>query len=230
MSTGSEAKSDSRHERWFAALWPTVRSSIPPPPARVVDIGCGPDGGFVPMLRAAGYDAIGIDPTAPDEPPYQRVEFERADLSQRFDAAVASTSLHHVLDPADVIDRLLAALTAAGAVVVIEWAWEKFDEATAGWAFERLGDGENWLSRRREGWLASGKRWPDYLREWTTEHGLHRSDAIVRLLDERLQRRKLSEGPYLFPALAGGTEADERAAIDAGEIRATRLDYIATVS
>lgn len=201
---------------------------MPSPPARVVDIGCGPHGGFVPMLRADGFDAIGIDPVAPDESRYQRVEFESADLPGRFDAAVASTSLHHVADPADVIDRVVGALTTGGVFVVIEWAWEKFDDATAEWAFERMGDDENWLQRRHENWLASGKRWSDYLGEWTAEHGLHRSDSIVRVLDERLQRRSLSERPYLFPALAHTTEADEQAAIDAGEIAATRIDYVAT--
>jgi len=143
---------------------------------------------------------------------------------------VASTSLHHVLDPAEVVDRLVAALTTTGIVVVIEWAWERFDEATAEWAFARLGEDENWLNRRRDGWLASGMRWPDYLREWAAEHGLHPSDSIVRILDERLQRRQLRERPYLFHALVDTAETDEQAAIDAGEIRATRLDYVATVS
>jgi len=28
----------------------------------MVEVGCGPLGGFVPMLRADGYDAVGIDP------------------------------------------------------------------------------------------------------------------------------------------------------------------------
>lgn len=220
----------SPRDRLFAALWPVVRSNVPPPPARIVDIGCGPHGGFVPMLRDAGFDAIGIDPAAPDAPHYQRVEFERAGLPEPFDAAVASTSLHHVRDPAEVIDTLVASLTTSGVVVVIEWAWERFDDATAEWAFARLGDEENWLQRRRDGWLSSGKRWPDYLREWTAEHGLHRSDSIVRLLDERLQRRSLSEEPYLFHALAGTSGADEQTAIDSGQISATRIDYIAHVS
>ncbi len=62
------------------------------------------------MLRAAGYDAEGIDPNAPEEPHYQSVEFEEAELPQKPDAFVASTSLHHVLDPAIVIDRMTSAL------------------------------------------------------------------------------------------------------------------------
>jgi len=29
-------------ERWLAALWPSVRAPLPAPPARVLQIGCGP--------------------------------------------------------------------------------------------------------------------------------------------------------------------------------------------
>jgi hypothetical protein len=99
-------------EPWLATLWPLIRARLPPPPARAVDIGCGPLGGFVPMLRAEGYDAIGIDPQAPEQPHYRRIEFERAELPPQVDAVVASTSLHHVADPAvrakpplDLVDR-----------------------------------------------------------------------------------------------------------------------------
>src|SRR5436190_24376600 len=130
-------------ERWLAATWPFVRSGLPTLPARVVDLGCGPLGGFVPMLRAGGYDAVGIDPQAPEEAHYQRIEFERADLPQQVDAVIASTSLHHVADPAQVIDRMTGTLIGGGAVVVVEWAWEKFDEQTAEWCFKRLGADTN---------------------------------------------------------------------------------------
>jgi hypothetical protein len=37
---------------------------------------------------------------------YRRVEFEEAELVQDVDAVVASTSLHHVADSADVLDRI----------------------------------------------------------------------------------------------------------------------------
>ena len=53
-------------ERWLTAVWPVVRGRLPAPPARVVEIGCGPLGGFVPMLGASGYEAVGVDPVAPD--------------------------------------------------------------------------------------------------------------------------------------------------------------------
>jgi SAM-dependent methyltransferase len=214
-------------ERWLAATWPLVRTRLPPAPARVVDVGCGPLGGFVPMLRSDGYDAIGIDPEAPDEANYQRIEFERAELPQQVDAVVASTSLHHVVNPAEVIDRITGTLTSGGAVVVVEWAWEKFDEETAQWCFKRLApeDRTSWLYRRRDEWLASGQEWQTYVREWAEREGLHSGEALIRLLDERLERQLLTRGPYFFPDLLGTTEADEQAAIDAGQIRASRIDY-----
>jgi SAM-dependent methyltransferase len=85
-------------ERWLAAVWPFVRASLPTTPASVVEIGCGPLGGFVPMLGQAGYQATGVDPQAPPGPSYRQVEFERYDLPGRVDAVVACTSLHHVAD------------------------------------------------------------------------------------------------------------------------------------
>ena len=44
--------------RWLEATWPMVRTFLPGPPGEVVEIGCGPLGGFVPMLRSSGYDAV----------------------------------------------------------------------------------------------------------------------------------------------------------------------------
>jgi SAM-dependent methyltransferase len=215
-------------ERWLDATWPLVRSELPAPPARVVDIGCGPLGGFVPMLRAEGYDATGIDPKAPAGAYYQRVELERSELPHRLDAMVASTSLHHVSDPADAIDRIAAAVARGGRVVVLEWAWERFDGGTADWCFARLGPDEDlgWLHRRRDEWRMSGQDWPTYLRGWAEGEGLHRGSELVRLLDQRLERQHLAEGPYVFADLAGVTAEDEQAAIDAGEIRATRIDWV----
>ena len=184
------------------------------------------------MLRADGYDALGIDPQAPDEAHYQRIEFELADLPRQVDAVVASTSLHHVADPALVIDRITGTLASGGTVVVVEWAWEKFDEQTAEWCFKRLGpdDEAGWLHRRRDEWLDSGHEWPSYLREWTEREGLHPGYLLLRLLDERLERRLLACGPYFFPDLAGNSQADEQTAIDAGHIRPTRIDYVGRVT
>jgi SAM-dependent methyltransferase len=215
-------------ERWLAAVWPAVRGWLPAAPAQVVEIGCGPLGGFVPMLRSSGYDALGVDPKAPDDEHYRRVAFERAEPMQDVDAVVASTSIHHVADPAEVLDRIAITLATEGRLVVVEWAWEEFDEATAAWCFQRLGPDEEagWLHRRRDEWAASGESWSAYMRAWAEGERLHSAGTLLRLLDERFQRAHLAQGPYFFPDLARATEEDERAAIEAGQIRATRVDYV----
>ena len=46
-------------DRWLAAVWPFVQEQLPPPPAAVLEIGCGALGGFVPALRDAGHRVVG---------------------------------------------------------------------------------------------------------------------------------------------------------------------------
>jgi SAM-dependent methyltransferase len=193
----------------------------------VVEIGCGPIGGFVPMLHASGYDAVGVDPEAPEGPEYRRVRFEDAEFEHSVDAVVACTSLHHVADPERVLDRIVEILRPTGALVVVEWAWEAFDERTAAWCFERLErEGDGWLHRRRDEWARSQEKWAVYLRDWATREGLHRGETLLRELDRRFDRLFLEHGPYFFSDLPATSEAEERAAIAAHRIRAARIDYL----
>jgi SAM-dependent methyltransferase len=219
----------SANQQWLETAWSTVRPHLPAAPAVVVELGCGAVGGLVPALLDDGYQAIGIDPEAPEGASYRQVEFEHCELPSEVDAVVASVSLHHVSDPAEVLDRIAGALKPDGTIVVIEWDWESFDEASARWAFDRLdlaGEPKGWLHRGREHWLASGLPWDTYLREWASGHGLHSARALVGGLDERFERVSCARGAYLFPELAGTSEADELEAIDAGLIRALRIDYV----
>jgi SAM-dependent methyltransferase len=215
--------------RWSESLWPFVRSRLPPPPATVLELGCGAAGGFVPALREHGYDAVGIDPNAPESAGYHRAGFEDYEPLEPVDAIVASRSLHHVGDPGAVAGHVAAALRPGGALVVAEWAWERFDADTARWCFARL-DGSapadhGWLTRRRDGWRESGRSWDDYFLDWAAGHGLHRGDAILAALEGPFEPSLCSHGPYFFADLDGISERDEQAAIDAGEIRATGIRY-----
>ena len=217
---------------WLGAVWPFVRAQLPPAPATVLEVGCGSEGGFVPALLDDGYDAVGVDPEAPEGPAYRRVEFERHEQPRPVECVVASLSLHHVADLGEILDRLRAVLVPGGVLVVLEWAWERFDEATARWCFDRLappapGAEPSWLHKHRERWVASGQPWGRYLRGWVEETGLHPGEAIMRGLDARFARRLYAEGPFFFSDLAGTGEAEERAAIDAGRIRAGGLRYAA---
>jgi SAM-dependent methyltransferase len=235
-------------ERWLAANRPFVLTHLPAPPARVVEIGCGPLGGFVPMLESAGYQATGIDPEAPAGSSYRQVEFESYEAPGPADAVVASASLHHVADLAVVLDQVKALLVPDGRLVIVEWAHERFDEATARWCFARLpepgqdharlpdpghdhtpppgpGDDHSWLDHRRAEWRESGQPWADYLRSWAQVGGLHSGQDILAALDARFDSEPVTYGPYFFMDLAGTSEADEQAAIDAALIQANRIQY-----
>lgn len=186
------------------ATWPFVRAQLPTPRSNVIEIGCGSLGGLVPRLVGEGYDAVGIDPEAPEAPGYHRVEFERFQLPPPVDAVVACTSLHHVADLDDVLDRVAASLAPGGVVVIVEWSWERFDEATATWCFSRLetsaaGEESGWLHRHREGWSASDHAWDAYLRGWATEESLPSGELILQALDARFERDTCTVGRYFFP-------------------------------
>jgi SAM-dependent methyltransferase len=218
---------------WLGAMWPFVRDHVPAAPATVLEIGCGAAGGFVPALRDEGYDVAGVDPQAPAAPGFHRIEFERWEPPQPVAAVVASNSLHHVGNLAEVAGRIREVLRPDGILVVMEWGWERFGAATARWCFDRLadadpGDDHDWLRRRRDDWAASGRPWDAYFPAWAAGHGLHPGRDVVAALDARFRRRLYADGPYFFPALAGVTHADEQAAIDAGQIQPGGIRYIGT--
>ena len=215
-------------ERWLKAAWPFVRDHAPPQPATVMEIGCGPLGGFVPSLRAAGYDAVGVDPEAPPGATYHRTGFQSFRATAPVDLVVASLSLHHVDDLGDVIDRMARALRPGGTVVVLEWAWERFDEGTAQWCFERLTEDTEpgWLHRRRQSWLESRKPWEAYLRTWAAADSIHPGETVMHQLEARFPSTVAEHGPYYFPDLNGVGAADEQAAIDAGLIQAAGIRFV----
>jgi SAM-dependent methyltransferase len=216
-------------ERWLAALWPVVRGELPAGPARVTELGCGPLGGFVPMLRAAGYQALGVDPAAPAGSWYRPVEFERYTPPGSADAVLACTSLHHVADLDRVMELIEAVLVPGGVLVVVEWARESFDEATARWCCARLPPvtGQpSWLHELCTQWRESGQPWDACCRSWAAAERLHTGQDILRALGRRfVATGPVSHGPYFFPDLAHTTEQDEQAAIDAGQIQPGRIHY-----
>lgn len=234
-------------ELWLASMWPFVAGQLPAEPVKVLEIGCGPLGGFVPMLLQSGHDAVGVDPEAPPGRGYHQTEFERYEPSAPVEVVLASTSLHHVADLGQVLDAVASTLVPGGRVVVLEWASEEFDIQTARWCFNRLAvpdadasaphasashpshshDETGWLQRRHDEWTASGLPWDAFWKGWTQETGLHSSRAVVGELDARFDRKMCRYGPYFFRELADTTMADEQAAIDAGEIRATSISYAA---
>jgi SAM-dependent methyltransferase len=225
MTTATAAQ-----RRWLAAHWPFVQSHVPPAPGHVLEIGCGPAGGFVPAMREHGYDAIGVDPAAPSGPSYDQTTFEHREPAEPADAIVACTSLHHVGDVDEILDRVAATLTPGGVLIVVDWAYERFDESTARWCFDRLSDADEpgWLHGHRDGWLASDQPWHAYLGAWAQREQLHSGQAITQALQRRFDTSTFTLAPYFFPDLHDTGEADELSAANCGTIQATGIRYVAT--
>jgi hypothetical protein len=64
------------------------------------------------------------------------------------------------------------------------------------------------------------------VRAWARREHVHAAETLLRLLDQRFDREHFAQGPYFFPDLAETSEEDERAAIEARQISATRVDYV----
>ena len=183
-----------------------VRAALPGPPARVLEIGCGPTGELASALAADGFDVLAIDPVAPEGELFRRVRLEELDVEEGpFDSAVAVRSLHHVHDLGPVMEHVASLLRPGGVFVVEEFAWDLADEPTLAWFDAQLG---------RE---AGG----DLLAAWVDEHrGLHGDEALRGALGSRFESRSFERGPDLYHRLGAAARAAEAAAIEAGEIRA----------
>lgn len=188
--------------------------------ARLLEIGCG-DGVLARELDAAEYDVLAIDPAAPDGPIFRRVALEELDEDGPFDAVVAARSLHHVHELDAALDRIAGLLAPGGVLVLDEFAYDRLDEATAGWYYGQL----------RALAAARGGRVPASLEalraEWAAEHeGLHGYTALRPALDARFEERAFSWEPYLHRYLDGVVgDALERALIEADAIQATGYRY-----
>jgi hypothetical protein len=180
-----------------------VLEQLPPPPRRVLEIGCGREGGLVELLAGAGYDAVGVDPHAPEGRRFRRVEFQ--ELDAEFDAAVAGRVLHHVRPLGESLDRLAEL---APLLLVDEFAWDRIDDAAQDWY-----EGQHRLLR------AAGVEpyGPGDLDEWRLRHSdLHPHDVLLAGLRARYEERRLEWVPYFHRWLGGpSSEALEQALTDA---------------
>jgi SAM-dependent methyltransferase len=228
--------------RWQRSVEGFVLGQIGDPPARVLEVGCG-KGELAQALARAGHCVTAIDPRAPEGPIFRRVGIEEFSDPEPFDHVVASLSLHHVEDLGEALDKIANLLRAGGTLVVVEFAWNRINEATAEWALGRLPAAApsrepSWLKRCCRGWASeegAGDRYHGdhvgaHFAGWA-EQGFHDSVRIRAELERRFVERLFAWAPYLYPDLDDATsEADERAAIDAGAINAIGFRYVGTRS
>lgn len=203
-----------------------ARHHLPPPPARVLDVGCGL-GELTTALSVAGYDVLGIDPLAPQHELFRRITLEDVDDPDgSYDAVVAARSLHPMRDLARSLDRIAALLGPGGVLVVDEIGWDRIDEATL-----------DWLYGQRRALAAAGHGTPpeslQAMRdEWGADHlGIHSYQSLRRELDARFEERAFDWTPFLHRLVGGvATEVLEQALIDAGAIQALGFRYAGVVS
>lgn len=226
--------------KWQQRVEEFVLDQVGAPPARVLEVGCG-EGELARAMARAGYSVTAIDPRAPEGHIFRRVRIEKFSAPDSFDYVVAILSLHHIEDLGMALDKIATLLRAGGTLVVVEFAWNRFDVATAEWALERLPDtasssgGHSWLERCCRGWAgASGEAGTSaeaYFARWANEQGFHSSEQMRAELDRRFVECLFDWVPYLYPDLDDATsEAYERAAIETGIINATRFRYVGTLA
>lgn len=202
-----------------------VRGQVPPPPARVLEVGCG-QGELTTALAVAGHDVLGIDPRAPHGDLFRRIRLEDLDPQEEsFDGVVAVHSLHHVRDLEQGLERIVELLRPGGVLVLDELAWDRADDETLDWLYNQRralaaaghGDAPASLGAQRD--------------EWEAEHlGVHRYEALRAAIDPRFEERAFAWTPFLHRFLGGvATEVLERALIDSGAIRALGFRYAGVV-
>jgi SAM-dependent methyltransferase len=194
-----------------------VLAHLPPPPARVLEVGCG-HGELARAISAAGYDVTAIDPDAPDGPIFRRIRLEEVGTDERFDAVVSKATFHHIGDLDAAFDRVIAVLRPGGAFILDEFGWDRFDARTADWY-----DGQRrvLIASRGDDGRPSAAAWRDH------HAGNHTYEAIRSGLDARFDERVFEWRPYLYRYLGGvATEELERSLIDAGAINAIGFRYV----
>jgi len=210
--------------RRLAAFAAFLEPRLPPPPARLLELGCG-DGELARALAAGGYDMTAIDPEAPDGPIFRRIPLEELSDADGFDAVVASVSLHHVADLEGAVDRLAELLRPDGLLVLEEFARERLAGPTARWlhgmrlAFAGVGREDAAVPADFEAWY----------REVAThlaEH-VHAFAALEAAVARRFVEREREWIPYLYDYhLDDAVEPLERALIATGELEATGVRYV----
>jgi hypothetical protein len=192
-----------------------AKNQLPPPPARVLEVGCGREGGVAPELADAGYDVFAVDPEAPSGPLYRRVTLEELDDDGPFDAVVAGRVLHHVHPLGPALDKLRRI---APLLVLDEFAWNHMDEPTV-----------EWYEGQHRVLLAAGRapKGPADLEEWRARHtDLHPYETLRGELDARYEERHFEWRPYFYRWLEGpASESLEESLIAAGAIRPIGFRY-----
>lgn len=197
-------------DRWWKEFDTIVAAALPGG-SRVLDFGCG-DGGLVDRLTELGFDASGVDPHAPHHPRLTQERIEQAPGLEGFDAITAVMALHHAeLDA--VVPALTRLLRPSGRLFLYDLGWDAYDKRAAAWL---VGHDPSKADNSIAG--------------WQREHSkFHTIPMMRQALSARFKPTLEVKRHYLARMLGRpDLEAEEHALIDAQQLPALGLWYIAT--
>jgi len=160
-----------------------VRAALPPPPARVLEVGAG-RGELAVALSDAGYEITAVDPAA--EPggivqPRPLLEVEGS-----FDAAVSVVALHHIDPLEESCAHLATMLPPGGQLVVDELDIDRYDERAIRW----------WSSQRQALGVEEDEHVPSDILGHMREH-IHPLERVLAALAPHFDFGRPVPGPYL---------------------------------
>lgn len=157
-----------------------IDDNLPPPGARILDVGCG-KGDLADRLRRAGHDvtAIDIDPALAG--PTVRLADICTYEDDPFGVIVFSLSLHHVHSLDLALDRAAALLEPGGTLLVDEFAHERADAAIADTYFGTAQSLTRWREHHRH--LHTGAAMIDAVVRRFTVGGITRVPYLHRYLE-----------------------------------------------
>jgi ubiquinone/menaquinone biosynthesis C-methylase UbiE len=204
-----------------------VKSILPHPAQRIVEVGCG-NGYLCLELARDGHEVLGIDVSPdiiqvaerssaahPHPPGFGSLRYLCADVNTwqareaSFDCVIFNRSLHHLPALQHTMEKVQRLLKQGGTIICQDYAFDRFDERTACWLYQmqRL----LFLSGR---YATDPSTLPDEsssieaLRTaWLTrasEHRLNRFEEMMSALHGMFHEHLFSWVPYLFVYIGNG--------------------------
>ncbi len=206
-----------------------VKSMIPHPAQKIVEIGCG-NGYLTLELARDGHDVIGIDLSQdsievaertraahPDPTGFGSLHYICADVNTwslpeaSFDAVIFNRALHHMNDLQQTMAKVTRLLKQGGRIICQDYAYDRFDEKTASWLYQmqRL----LFLSGHydadpatlpNEAISASIEALRTAWLTRSSEHHLNRYEEMTLALQRTCHEHSFTWVPYLFVYIGNG--------------------------
>jgi SAM-dependent methyltransferase len=195
-----------------------VRAHLPPPPARILEVGCG-DGALAVRLQTLGYRLVAIDASAKaiaraterglDARVVQWPDFEEAP----FDVVMFTRSLHHIRSLDQAVARAKHLLKEQGRVVVEDFAFSEIAPLAAEWLYQILAilSEARVLRAETDGFAAHILREGGGPAAWQAAHDphLHTADAMLACLRNYFPAVEATAAPYLYRYVCAVLEEHE---------------------